>query len=49
MSQETLIGDNKKGLKFYKEIIKKFKNNIKLNGYLLLKLELISLCKLINY
>ena len=32
--KEAFIGDNKKGLKFYKEIIKKFKNNIKLNGYL---------------
>lgn len=32
--KEALIGDNKKGLKFYKEIIKKFRNNIKLNGYL---------------
>lgn len=29
----ALIGDNKEGLRFYKEIIKKFKNNIKLNGY----------------
>jgi len=28
-----LIGDNKEGLKFYKEIIKKFKNNLKYNGY----------------
>jgi len=32
--KEALIGDNKEGLRFYKEIIKKFKNNIKLNGYL---------------
>ena len=32
--KEALIGDNKEGLKFYKEIIKKFRNNIKLNGYL---------------
>ena len=32
--KEALIGDNKEGLKFYKEIIKKFTNNIKLNGYL---------------
>jgi len=31
--KEALIGDNKEGLRFYKEIIKKFKNNIKLNGY----------------
>ena len=31
--KEALIGDNKEGLIFYKEIIKKFKNNIKLNGY----------------
>ena len=29
----ALIGDNKEGLKFYKEIIKKFKNNLKYNGY----------------
>jgi release factor glutamine methyltransferase len=32
--KEALIGDNKDGLRFYKEIIKKFRNNIKLNGYL---------------
>ena len=32
--KEALIADNKEGLKFYKEIIKKFRNNIKLNGYL---------------
>ena len=32
--KEALIGDNKEGLRFYKEIIKKFKDNIKLNGYL---------------
>lgn len=32
--KDALIGDNKEGLKFYKEIIKKFRNNIKLNGYL---------------
>lgn len=32
--KEALIGDNKEGLKFYKVIIKKFRNNIKLNGYL---------------
>ena len=32
--KEAFIGDNKEGLKFYKEIIKKFRNNIKLNGYL---------------
>jgi release factor glutamine methyltransferase len=32
--KEALIGDNKEGLKFYKEIIKKFKNNLKYNGYL---------------
>jgi len=31
--KEALIGDNKEGLKFYKEIIKKFKNNLKYNGY----------------
>jgi len=31
--KEALIGDNKEGLRFYEEIIKKFKNNIKLNGY----------------
>ena len=31
--KEALIGDNKEGLRFYKEIIKKFKNNIKLKGY----------------
>ena len=31
--KEALIGDNKEGLRFYKEIIKKFKKNIKLNGY----------------
>jgi len=28
--KEALIGDNKEGLRFYEEIIKKFKNNIKL-------------------
>ena len=32
--KEALIGDNKEGLRFYKEIVKKFRNNIKLNGYL---------------
>ena len=32
--KEALIGDNKDGLRFYREIIKKFRNNIKLNGYL---------------
>jgi len=32
--KEAFIGDNKEGLKFYKEIIKKFKNNLKYNGYL---------------
>ena len=31
--KEALIGDNKEGLRFYEEIIKNFKNNIKLNGY----------------
>ena len=31
--KEAFIGDNKEGLKFYKEIIKKFKNNLKYNGY----------------
>ena len=31
--KEALIGDNLDGLKFYKEIIKKFKNNLKYNGY----------------
>ena len=31
--KEALIGDNKEGLRFYKEIVKKFRNNIKLNGY----------------
>jgi len=32
--KEALIGDNKDGLRFYREIIKKFRNNIKLNGCL---------------
>jgi len=31
--KEALIGDNLDGLKFYKKIIKKFKNNLKYNGY----------------
>ena len=31
--KEALIGDNLDGIKFYKEIIKKFKNNLKYNGY----------------
>ena len=32
--KEALIGDNLDGIKFYKEIIKKFKKNLKYNGYL---------------
>ena len=31
--KEALIGDNLDGIKFYKEIIKKFKKNLKYNGY----------------
>ena len=32
--KEALISDNRNGLKFYQQIILKFKKNIKLNGYL---------------